>query len=611
MPPKPDLVFHDAPNVNETVHTAFNVKLSPTKPDKDLSHTHRPSAPIIEDWVFDSEDDYEAEPSQNDPSFVQPTEQLKTPRPFVKPVEHPIPAPKTAIPKPKTHGNSRNKKACFICESLTHLIKDCDYYKKKMAQTPARNHAQRGNHQQYARMTHLNPQRHVVPIAVLTRSKLVSLTAVRAVTTAVSPNNAIRPRPTKTVSTKPHSPPRRTIKRRPSPPASNFTPKVTTLKAPKVNVVKGVQGNWGNPQHALKDKGVIDSGCSRHITENMSYLSDSEEINSGYVSFGGNPKGGKISGKGKTMIGIFDGKADEGFLVGYSNTDGDATFEVKEPEFERRKPESEVHVSPSSSAKTKNVTPLFVKKTSPVLNPTRVPYTDMARSSAATLVAGRGKSHMILVIVGRGCHKSSLRGGAAIERARGPGVVLKRRFLEQEHAKVFKTIRHGSNLGTIFINCHGAYLDGTKLIIKIDGPIIFVIMKQRREDLHFDKIIELAPIRIQFNRNLVGYAKRNDFIGVRWWMGWSITSSHGNQLGGDEELVERRRVRRGCDAVGKAGISAFVKCTSMIRQLAYVAISDSLDEYLQIGEKTSRDCLMHFCNGVIELYGEEYLRRPT
>nr|GEV69411.1 hypothetical protein [Tanacetum cinerariifolium] len=66
-----------------------------------------------------------------------------------------------------------------------------------------------------------------------------------------------------------------------------------------------------------------------------------------------------------------------------------------------------------------------------------------------------------------------------------------------------------------------------------------------------------------------------------------------------------------CDAVGKAGISALVKYTSVIRQLAYAAAPDSLDEYLQIGEKISRDCLMHFCNGVIELYGEEYLRRPT
>ncbi|GJX27782.1 hypothetical protein Tco_0776996 [Tanacetum coccineum] len=52
--------------------------------------------------------------------------------------------------------------------------------------------------------------------------------------------------------------------------------------------------------------------------------------------------------------------------------------------------------------------------------------------------------------------------------------------------------------------------------------------------------------------------------------------------------------QEGCDAVGKASISALVKCTSAIRQLACAAVSDSLDEYLQIGEKTSRDCLSAF-----------------
>nr|GFA08292.1 ribonuclease H-like domain-containing protein [Tanacetum cinerariifolium] len=57
------------------------------------------------------------------------------------------------------------------------------------------------------------------------------------------------------------------------------------------------QSKKGNPQHALKDKGVIDSGCSRHMTGNMSYMSDFEVINGGYVDFGGNPKGGKITGK--------------------------------------------------------------------------------------------------------------------------------------------------------------------------------------------------------------------------------------------------------------------------------------------------------------------------
>nr|GEX73122.1 retrovirus-related Pol polyprotein from transposon TNT 1-94 [Tanacetum cinerariifolium] len=148
----------------------------------------------------------------------------------------------------------------------------------------------------------------------------------------------------------------------------------------------------GNPQHALNDKGVINSGCLRHMTGNISYLFDFEEINEGYVAFGGNPKGGKITGKVNTAcyvqnrilvtkphnktsyelllgrtpsigfmrpfgcpvtilntldpLGKFDGKTDEGFLVGYSNIDADATFEVKEPEYE-------VYVSPSSSAKTK------------------------------------------------------------------------------------------------------------------------------------------------------------------------------------------------------------------------------------------------------------------
>nr|GFB74838.1 hypothetical protein [Tanacetum cinerariifolium] len=127
-----------------------------------------------------------------------------------------------------------------FCKSLTHLIKDYNYYEKKMAQTPARNHAQRGIHQHYASMTNLNPQSHVVPIALLTRSKLVPLTAARPVTTAVPHNNVIRPSPAKTIGTKPHSPLRRTINHRSSPPASNFPPNITTVKAPKVNAVNGV-----------------------------------------------------------------------------------------------------------------------------------------------------------------------------------------------------------------------------------------------------------------------------------------------------------------------------------------------------------------------------------
>nr|GFC64367.1 hypothetical protein [Tanacetum cinerariifolium] len=81
-----------------------------------MSQTNRPFAPIIKDWVSDSEDDSEAELPQNALSFVQPTKQVKTPRLSVKPVEHSIPAAnlKTTIAKPKTHGHSMNKKACFV-----------------------------------------------------------------------------------------------------------------------------------------------------------------------------------------------------------------------------------------------------------------------------------------------------------------------------------------------------------------------------------------------------------------------------------------------------------------------------------------------------------------
>ncbi|GJV63680.1 putative ribonuclease H-like domain-containing protein [Tanacetum coccineum] len=51
---------------------------------------------------------------------------------------------------------------------------------------------------------------------------------------------------------------------------------------------------FGNPQQDLKDKGVIDSGCSRHMTGNKSYLTYYEEIDGGFVAFGGNSKEGKF-----------------------------------------------------------------------------------------------------------------------------------------------------------------------------------------------------------------------------------------------------------------------------------------------------------------------------
>nr|GFC56361.1 hypothetical protein [Tanacetum cinerariifolium] len=54
---------------------------NPTKPEQDLSS--RPSAPIIEDWVSDSEDDDMPQVSKDVPSFAQSFE-------FVKSLRHSV-----------------------------------------------------------------------------------------------------------------------------------------------------------------------------------------------------------------------------------------------------------------------------------------------------------------------------------------------------------------------------------------------------------------------------------------------------------------------------------------------------------------------------------------
>nr|GEW00665.1 putative ribonuclease H-like domain-containing protein [Tanacetum cinerariifolium] len=126
------------------------------------------------------------------------------------------------------------------------------------------------------------------------------------VSAAMPKINVTRPRYAHQIVTKSKSSIRRHITRSQSPKTSNPHPRVTAVQALVVNAAQGMQGKWGNPQYAFKDKGVIDSRCSRHMTGNMSYLSEFKELNGGYVAFGGNPKGGKIFGKGKIKTGKLD-----------------------------------------------------------------------------------------------------------------------------------------------------------------------------------------------------------------------------------------------------------------------------------------------------------------
>ncbi|GJZ25015.1 ALP1-like protein isoform X1 [Tanacetum coccineum] len=65
------------------------------------------------------------------------------------------------------------------------------------------------------------------------------------------------------------------------------------------------------------------------------------------------------------------------------------------------------------------------------------------------------------------------------------------------------------------------------------------------------------------------------------------------------------------DAIGRNSIGPILKCTSAIRQMAYGTAPDAFDEYLQIAERTSRECLDHFTKCIHVLYHNNFLRRPT
>ncbi|GKA16790.1 ribonuclease H-like domain-containing protein [Tanacetum coccineum] len=72
---------------------------------------------------------------------------------------------------------------------------------------------------------------------------------------------------------------------------------------PKINVLDHVSKNNGSyicdPQVALKDTGIFNSRCSRHITGNKSYLTYYQDYDGGFVAFTSSSKGGKITRKGK------------------------------------------------------------------------------------------------------------------------------------------------------------------------------------------------------------------------------------------------------------------------------------------------------------------------
>ncbi|GJU54658.1 putative ribonuclease H-like domain-containing protein [Tanacetum coccineum] len=331
----------DSLNIKDWVSNSKEENVSQTKTEK---KTVKPSIAKIE--------------------FVKPKQQEKTTRKTVKQVKKH--RQNTYSPR-GIQGNWKNmmsqklgsnfemfNKACYVCGSFDHLQVDCNYHQKQFQNQrmvkPVWNNAQRVNHQNFTKKTHTCAKKNLVPRAVLMKSGLVSVNTARQINTAHSKTIVNAARPMSYLSKTTHSTIKRPINKNTTFKNSNINQRVNIVRGKEVNtarpkaVVNAVKGNNVNDvkasacwvwkpktkvlDHVSKhnsasitlkkfdyidaqgrsksEQGVIDSGCSRHMTGNMSYLIDYEEIDGGYVAFGGNPKGGKITGKGTIKTGNLD-----------------------------------------------------------------------------------------------------------------------------------------------------------------------------------------------------------------------------------------------------------------------------------------------------------------
>ncbi|GJR00265.1 putative ribonuclease H-like domain-containing protein [Tanacetum coccineum] len=165
-------------------------------------------APIIEEYESDSDNDYVPKVSlkQEKPSFADNfVKHVKTSRENVNSCSQ--------SPKRMGLGYSSTRRACFVCGSYNHLIKDCDFHEKGMTKQAEQD-------------------------------------------------------------------------------KKGFKGTSQSENRPD------------DPHKALKNKGIVDSGCSRHMTGNKAYLTEYQDYNGGPVAF----RGSKcyITGKGKIKTGKLD-----------------------------------------------------------------------------------------------------------------------------------------------------------------------------------------------------------------------------------------------------------------------------------------------------------------
>nr|GEX10575.1 ribonuclease H-like domain-containing protein [Tanacetum cinerariifolium] len=214
MPPRADLSFARLHNsvlkskVSETITSVPKIKTNASKTSKDSLEKPKPvrsSAPLIEEWESDSKDENVFKPKEVKKTVKPSLEKIEFVNAMNTTVENENKAKKPRKFSQSPRGNKRNwnglmtqklgygfefkKKACFVCGSINHLIKDCDFYENKMVLNnkgnitgpkeirPVWDNTVRVNHQN--KLTHPHPKRNFVPAAILTKSGQVLVNAAK------------------------------------------------------------------------------------------------------------------------------------------------------------------------------------------------------------------------------------------------------------------------------------------------------------------------------------------------------------------------------------------------------------------------------------------------
>ncbi|GJY59388.1 ribonuclease H-like domain-containing protein [Tanacetum coccineum] len=178
----------------------------------------------------------------------------------------------------------------------------CNYHQKEGMVNG--NNYTRVNYNYSAKKAHPNSYRNTTPRAVLMKIGPKSLNIGRPVNTAHPKTTIYRARPMSCFSKLSQSIVKRPYQSRIELTNKNSNKKVNTPKEkvytakpkavntarPTSAVVNAVRANKGHSQK--EDQGYVDSGCSRHMIGNMSYLSDFKEFDRGYVTFRGGARGG-------------------------------------------------------------------------------------------------------------------------------------------------------------------------------------------------------------------------------------------------------------------------------------------------------------------------------